>query len=68
MYIKIKIHMIESTVTPTNYSKTQQTYIYTYLYPINLEFERKRNSIDGDIGNFISLAYRVIRSIFIARV
>ena len=60
--------MREGTVKPTNYSTTQQTYMYTYLYPINLEFERERNSIDGDIGNFISLANRVIRSIFIAKV
>ena len=63
--------MKEDTVKQTNYSTTQQalqTYIYTYIYPINLEFERERNSIDGDIGNFISLANRVINSIFIARV
>ena len=44
--------MREGTVKPPNYSTAQQTYIYTYLYPINLEFERERNSIAGDKFNF----------------
>ena len=35
-------------ITPAH----NKTYICTHLYPINLEFERERNSIDGDKFNF----------------